>query len=95
MTHPSFTCLKSWGESVTAKNKQAVLDHYATDMDENGTLWPTLSNKLRQDRDHIGDYFDQFLTKIDGDVEWSETCAQECDENYVMWSGVYALGVAV
>merc|ERR1719411_1086135 len=61
MSHESFACLKSWGESVKAKNKPAVLDHYA----ENGTLWPTLSNELRKDEGRIGNYFDSFLAKID------------------------------
>jgi len=94
MSHPSFACLKSWGESVKAKDKSAVLDHYATDQSENGTLWPTLSNDLRQNRDHIGDYFDLFLAKIDGvgPVEWNETCAQPCGEDFCMWSGVYRRG---
>merc|ERR1711981_1436183 len=87
MSHESFACLKSWGESVKAKNKPAVLAHYA----ENGTLWPTLSNELRKDEGRIGNYFDSFLAKIDGvgDVEWNETCDQPAGDGFRMWSGIY------
>ncbi len=62
----AFQCLDSWGKSVARKDKAAVLDHYI----ETATLWPTLSNELRQGPERIGDYFDHFLPKIDGEVEY-------------------------
>lgn len=87
MTHESFSCLESWGKSVKAQDKPAVLAHYAN----GGTLWPTLSNHIREDPDRIGDYFDHFLPKIDGvgEVEWNQNVCQPINETHVMWSGVY------
>ena len=39
MTHESFKCLESWGQSVVKKDKPAVLGHY---INGGSTLWPTL-----------------------------------------------------
>merc|ERR1711990_1334705 len=85
--HESFSCLESWGNSVTKQDKAAVLAHYA----EGGTLWPTLSNRIREDPDAIGDYFDLFLAKIAGtnNVEWNQNVCQVVSETNCMWSGVY------
>ena len=47
MTQSAFQCLDSWGKSVARKDKTAVLNHYV----DTGTLWPTLSNELRQGHD--------------------------------------------
>ena len=58
----AFQCLESWGNAVAKKDKSLVLGHYA----DNASLWPTLSNELRQSEDRIGDYFDLFLPKIAG-----------------------------
>merc|ERR1712173_74597 len=85
--HESFSVLESWGNCVKAKDRKAVLAHYAP----GGTLWPTLSNVLRKDPNHIEDYFVHFLAKIDGvgPVEWNEKTAQPVSDDCVMWSGIY------
>lgn len=87
--HDSFSVLESWGQCVKAKDRKAVLAHYAHNT--GATLWPTLSNKLRKDEDHVEDYFVSFLAKIDGvgPVEWNEKVAQPMSDDCVMWSGVY------
>ena len=89
--HESFELLQSWGEHVVAKDRPGVVDHYAW----KGTLWPTLSNVLRQDPDEIEDYFVLFLGKINGkdDVIWNEKVAQPVSEDAVMWSGIYTFGL--
>ena len=61
----AFQCLDSWGRAVAKKDKSGVLNHYI----DSATLWPTLSNELRQGPDRISDYFDHFLPKINGDVD--------------------------
>merc|ERR1712031_96365 len=89
-TSPNMSQLsehESWGNCVKAKDRKAVVAHYAP----GGTLWPTLSNVLRKDPDHIEDYFVSFLAKIDGvgPVEWNEKTAQPVSDDAVMWSGIY------
>ena len=81
----AFQYLKEWGESVESKNKEAVLNLYS----DGASLWPTLSNRLRQSRDQIADYFDLFLPKIDGPVEWNQCAFQPINEDYCVWSGIY------
>ena len=81
----AFQCLESWGKSVSRKDKAAVLDHYI----ETATLWPTLSNELRQGPERIADYFDHFLPKIDGEVEWNQCCFQAINDTECVWSGIY------
>lgn len=87
----SFKCLKSWGEAVSQgiDNKSAVLDHY--EHEEGATLWPTLSNELRTNRDRVGDYFDHFLPKINvgNPPSWDTKNGQVMDDNVVLWSGSY------
>ena len=95
--HESFACLESWGNCVQARDRKAVLQHYA----QGSTLWPTLSNVLRKRRNpqfeenfgpnHIEDYFVNFLAKIDGvgPVEWNTKCAQVVADDSVMWGGIY------
>jgi hypothetical protein len=81
----SFNCLESWGRSVAEKNKSLVLAHYH----ETASLWPTLSNELRQSNRHIGDYFDHFLPKIDGEVEWNQCAYHAISDTHCSWSGIY------
>jgi hypothetical protein len=81
----SFICLRSWAKAVEQQNKAAVLQHYAP----KATLWPTLSNELRQDADRIGDYFDHFLPKIAGPVDWHQCVYQAIDATHCLWSGAY------
>ena len=85
----AFQCLDSWGKSVARKDKAAVLNHYV----DTGTLWPTLSNELRQGHDRIGDYFDHFLPKIDGDVEWNQCLFQSISDTHCVWSGIYTFSL--
>merc|ERR1712054_60373 len=89
--HESFALLQSWGEQVVAQNRSSVVSHYAW----KGTLWPTLSNVLRQDPAEIEDYFVLFLGKIDGvtPVVWNEKVAQPVSNDTVMWSGIYTFGL--
>ena len=56
----AFQCLESWGNAVAQKDKSAVLAHYTN----GASLWPTLSNELRQSEDRIADYFDLFYQKL-------------------------------
>jgi hypothetical protein len=83
--HPSISVLQSWGQSVQAQDMAAVLAHYHVD----GTLWPTLSNELRTSTDRIQDYFDHFLPKVQGEVEWLSTHCQELSDTACICSGSY------
>ena len=85
----SFGHLESWGTAVTAQDKAWVLSHYTED--GSATLWPTLSNLLRESEYWIGDYFDLFLAKIAGtdNVVWNHNVCQPAGDNYAMWSGTY------
>ena len=80
-----FECLESWGKSVSNKDKIALLGHYTN----SATLWPTLSDKLRDNPNGIADYFDHFLPKINGDVEWNQCSYQPIGDKHCIWSGVY------
>jgi hypothetical protein len=82
----AFQCLDSWGKSVSNKNKTKVMEHYI----DTATLWPTLSNELRQGTDRISDYFDHFLPKINGNVEWNQCCYQAISDTHCVWSGIYS-----
>ena len=81
----AFQYLNQWGEAVAKQDKETVLSLYSDD----ATLWPTLSNVLRQTKDTIGDYFDLFLPKIDGAVEWNQCAYQAIDDSNCVWSGIY------
>ena len=81
----AFQYLNQWGEAVAKQDKETVLSLYSDD----ATLWPTLSNVLRQTKDTIGDYFDLFLPKIDGPVEWNQCAYQAIDDSNCVWSGIY------
>lgn len=81
----TFECLKSWGNAVSGKDKSAVLSHYHSQ----GSLWPTLSNELRLTPSAIGDYFDLFLPKINGPVEWNQCSFQAISDTHCTWSGIY------
>ena len=72
---------------VKAQDKPAVLAHYAN----NSTLWPTLSNTIREDAEAKSKYFDDFLPKIvgSGDIVWNHNVCQPLSDTHVMWSGVY------
>ena len=85
----AFQCLESWGNAVANKDKSLVLGHYA----ENASLWPTLSNELRQSEDRIGDYFDLFLPKIAGSVEWNQCSYQAISDTHCVWSGIYTFNL--
>ena len=85
MNHPSFTCLDQWAKSVELTNIQNVLDCYA----QSAVLTPTVSNKIRQTPDQIKDYFESFLSKIDGAVSWDQTIVQEVRPDVVTWAGIY------
>ena len=86
----AFQCLESWGNAVPKKDKPLVLSHYA----DNASLWPTLSNELRQSEDRIGDYFDLFLPKIAGNVEWNQCSYQAISETHCVWSGIYTFNLS-
>ena len=86
----AFQCLESWGNAVAKKDKPLVLSHYA----DNASLWPTLSNELRQSEDRIGDYFDLFLPKIAGNVEWNQCSYQPISETHCVWSGIYTFNLS-
>ena len=81
----AFQCLESWGKSVEKKDQSAVLNHYV----QGASLWPTLSNELRQNPDRISDYFDHFLPKINGPVEWNQCAYQPISDTHCVWSGIY------
>ena len=81
----AFQYLNKWGEAVANQDKQAVLDMYSDD----ATLWPTLSNVLRQTKEQIADYFDLFLPKIAGAVEWNQCAYQPINDDFCVWSGIY------
>ena len=81
----TFELLVSWGSSVEAQDKVAVLNHYH----DNAVLWPTLSDTLRTDREAISDYFSHFLPKIAGPVQWDHSVYQPIDATHVIWSGTY------
>ena len=85
----AFQCLESWGNAVTNKDKALVLSLYA----DNASLWPTLSNELRQTEDRIGDYFDHFLPKIAGSVEWNQCSYQAISDTHCVWSGIYTFNL--
>lgn len=85
----AFQCLESWGNAVAKKDKALVLSHYA----DNASLWPTLSNELRQTEDRIGDYFDHFLPKITGSVEWNQCSYQAISDTHCVWSGIYTFNL--
>lgn len=86
----SFDCLRSWGNAVAAQDKPLVLSHYA----DSATLWPTLSNHLRESASTISDYFDLFLPKINGNVSWDNACYQPIDDTNAVWSGSYTFELA-
>jgi len=93
--HESFAHLESWGNAVKGGlvNKAAVLEHYV----EGASLWPTLSNDLRQKRDDMGSYFDMFLAKIaeeDAYVNWNLNHFQVIKRDLVNWSGQYTFGLS-
>ena len=85
----AFQCLDSWGRAVAKKDKSGVLNHYI----DSATLWPTLSNELRQGPDRISDYFDHFLPKINGDVDWNQCCFQSISDTECVWSGIYSFNL--
>ena len=85
----AFQCLDSWGRAVAKKDKSGVLNHYI----DSATLWPTLSNELRQGPDRISNYFDHFLPKINGDVEWNQCCFQSISDTECVWSGIYSFNL--
>ena len=81
--------INKWLNAVAKQDKEAVLSLYCDD----ATLWPTLSNVLRQTNDEISDYFDLFLQKIDGDVELNQFVYQPLDDNNCLCSGVYTFSL--
>ena len=85
----AFQCLESWGNAVAQKDKSAVLAHYTN----GASLWPTLSNELRQSEDRIADYFDLFLPKIAGSVEWNQCSYQAISDSHCVWSGIYTFNL--
>ena len=62
----SLQSVNKWLNAVAKQDKDELLSLYSDD----ATLWPTLSNVFRQSNDEISDYFDLFLQKIDGEVEF-------------------------
>ena len=84
-----FECLESWGKCVGNKDKASVLKLYV----KTATLWPTLSNKLRENPNTIADYFDHFLPKNNGDVEWNQCSYQPIGDNHCIWSGIYTFNL--
>ena len=52
-------------------------------------MWPTLNNVLCQSRQEISDYFDSFLSQIDGKSKLNQFVYQSVDENYCVCSGIY------
>ena len=81
----ALECLKSWGNAVAKRDKAAVLKMYAN----SSTLWPTLSNQLRQTELEKGQYFDNFLLKITGDVSWDHCKFQQINNDNCIMSGTY------
>ncbi len=49
----------TWNDALATLDPEQVADLYAPD----GVLLPTLSNRIRSDRDGIVDYFEHFLEK--------------------------------
>ena len=85
----ALDCLKSWGNAVAKRDKAAVLKMYAN----TSTLWPTLSNQLRQSELEKSQYFDHFLPKIVGSVEWNQCSYQAISDTHCVWSGIYTFNL--
>jgi len=81
----ALDCLKKWGNAVAKRDKAAVLKMYAN----SSTLWPTLSNQLRQSELEKSQYFDNFLLKITGNVSWDHYKFQQINNNHCIMSGTY------
>ena len=74
-----------WGEAVRNQNKAQVVEQY----EKGATLVPTMSNEVRQGHKEIGAYFDGFLPKIDGNVEWTENVCKSLSPTQKLWTGTY------
>ena len=81
----AFKGLETWGNAVAKKDMAAVLNCYVA----SATLWPTLSNKLRTTTAEIQDYFELFLPKINGSVEWNHVNCQVINDDYCVCAGTY------
>ncbi len=79
-------CLTAWGKAVESNEIETVLDMYH----EEGSLHPTLDNTLRVGRDSIRGYFNSFLPKIKGPVNWEfDTASFVCSPVLSTCSGFY------
>lgn len=73
-TDPILDLFYLWARAVERRDLEAVLGLYAP----NAVLVPTLSNKLRVDRDGLRDYFVTFLAKAPRPT---------LDEPHITWYG--------
>ena len=84
----AFQCLDSWGRAVAKKDKSGVLNRYI----DSATLWPTLSNELRQGPDRIS-----ITLIISSQNQWG--CRMESMlfpvhiELQCVWSGIYSFNL--
>ena len=85
------TLLEFWGKSVVSKNLENVVSLY----DDDATLWPTLSNNLRTNKNEIKDYFSGSFAKtnLTGPIEWNKKSETTISDNSVMQSGIYVFQV--
>jgi uncharacterized protein (TIGR02246 family) len=85
ITEEATKGLQTWGNAVANRDMDAVLDCYV----DGATLWPTLSNELRTTKPAIQNYFELFLPKINGSVEWNHINVQEINETHCVCAGTY------
>ena len=64
-----MNCLKTWGEHVSAGDMDAVVGMYL----DGAVLLPTVSDEMRTTPERIQAYFEIFLPKVHGPVDWKDT----------------------
>lgn len=77
--------LKQWGEAVGRRSCEDVLACYRYD----AVLVPTLWAEVCEGPKAIAAYFDQFLPRVVGPVQWVAEVATALDDEARIFSGIY------
>lgn len=81
----AIQALNNWGHHVQNGSVTNVLACYS----QSATLWPTLSNTHRSSQDALRDYFDMFLPKVVGPVDWTQVHVTPLGDHHCVCSGCY------